>query len=435
MDFYFITTLLIFLGTLGLIMARPKGLSEALSALIGAFMMLALGRIQLIEALGVLGEKWDVFLFFLGLMIIAAIADSARFFDWTAAMAVKFAKGSGVRLFLNVFLLGALISTFLSNDATALILTPVVYTLTTRLKLNPLPFMFACTFIADTASFTLPVSNPINILITGSFPEAQSLGAFWKHLLAASLVAIFLNTALFVVIFKRQLPANFNLAGFETPRAVIEAGGSGFFHFVTGCLGLIATGYVLASLFKLPLSLVAAGGAFLLLAGAAFFHKLSWPRLGREISWSIFFFIGAMFIVVKAIENIGLTREMGHLFTAAAGNSPFLAVMVGTFGTALGTNLINNVPMALVMTSALQQAGTMAVSPEVHNGLLYATIMGADLGPNLTTVGSLATVLWLLILRRKGLEVSPLQYFKLGILVTPLMLLAGALAIWVSLFF
>ncbi len=427
------SALAVFVVTLLLIMVRPKGVTEAVAALVGGGLMLLLGRVQPGEAAQVLLAKWDVFLFFLGLMTIAAIADSAGFFDWAAALAMQLAKGSGLRLFLNVFILGALISTFLSNDATALILTPVVYTLTTRLRLNPLPFMFACTFIADTASFTLPVSNPINILITGAFPQAQDLGAFLKHLLAASLVAIGLNILFFVLLFRKQIPARFKPEEMEQPGKIIEQKGRDYFTFVSICLALIAVGYVTASLVHIPLSFVGAGGGLVLVSGAAFFKRLSWQRLSSEISWPIFLFIGGMFLVVQGVENTGFTREMGHLLVNIAGDSPLLAVLVGTFGTALGANLINNVPMALVMISALQQVDVAAISPAVHNGLIYSSILGADLGPNLTTAGSLATVLWLLILRRKGVEVSPLQYFKLGVIVTPGMLLAGALMIWITL--
>ncbi len=429
-----VVTLLIFGLTLVLIMVRPWKVSEALVALVGAGLVLLLGQVGLDQAARLLADKWDVFLFFLGLMTIAAVADSAGFFDWTAALALKLAHGNGLRLFLNIFGLGAIISTFLSNDATALILTPVVYTLVSRLQLNPLPFMFACTFVADTASFVLPVSNPINILITQSFPGTQSLDMFLKHLLLPSLICIGLNAGLFVVIFRKQIPARFEAGEYESPKQVIETKGRAFFRYVTVCLGLIAVGYVLASLLHWPLSLVALAGGLALVGGAAFFRRLSFARLGHEISWSIFIFIGGMFILVQAIENIGLTREIGKLIVGAAGDSSFLAVILGTFGTALGTNFVNNVPMALVTNSALLQSGG-DLAPAVHTGLVYSTIFGADLGPNLTTVGSLATVLWLLILRRKGLEVSPLQYFKLGLLVTPLMLLAGAIALWVTLLF
>lgn len=158
---------------------------------------------------------------------------------------------------------------------------------------------------------------------------------------------------------------------------------------------------------------------------------MQWKALGRDISWSIFGFIAGMFIVVQGVENIGLTQRFAHLLTSAAGTNTLAATLLGTAGAALGSNLINNLPMALVLISTI--GALSGVSPTVQLALIGATIFGCDLGPNLTTVGSLATVLWLLLLRRRGMDVSSLDYFKLGIIVTPLMLAVGALAIWVML--
>lgn len=390
--------------------------------------MLLCGIVSPGDALGVLLDKWDVFFFFLGLMTIAIAAESAGFFDWAAALAGAQARGSGLRLFINVFLLGTLISTFFSNDATALILTPVVYSLVTRLRLNPLPFMFACTFIADTASYVLPVSNPINILVLGQFPA--DLLEFLKHLLLPSILCIGINLLFFVFLFRKDLPRVFEQNRLEKPAQTISD--PAFFRYAVVCLSLVAVGYVVASLVHLPLSFIALGGAFLLLAGGLKMNRLTLPKLAREISWPLFGFIGGMFIVVRGVENIGVTQELRRLIIGTAGNNLFLMVLLTTLGVAVGANLINNVPMTLVMISAIgQQAASL--SPDLHKGVVFSTIFGADLGPNLTTVGSLATVLWLVILRRKGLEVSSVQYFKVGILVTPVMLLLGALAIWLSL--
>ena len=153
-------------------------------------------------------------------------------------------------------------------------------------------------------------------------------------------------------------------------------------------------------------------------------------RLGREISWSLFPFIAGMLIVVQGVDNAGLVARFGQLFLALSGQSPLQAALAGAFGSALSCNLINNVPTMMVMRSALHSL--TGVAPAVQHALIYSTILGADLGPNITIIGSLATILWLLILERKGLRVSPLEYFKIGIVVTPLMLAAGALAIWAA---
>jgi arsenical pump membrane protein len=181
----------------------------------------------------------------------------------------------------------------------------------------------------------------------------------------------------------------------------------------------------------LPLSLVALSGALLLLIGALFWKQTSLGQTAKRISWSIFGFIAGMFIVVRAIEDTGLTTMFGNWLIRLSGGTSFGAVMVGTAGAAVGTNLINNVPMAVVMISAL--SGIQHASLSIQHGFIAATIFGCDLGPNLTTVGSLATVLWLLILRQRDVDVSGLDYFKVGVVVTPLMLVAGALTIWLLL--
>jgi arsenical pump membrane protein len=409
------------------IMTRPFRWNEALIALAGALLMLLLGLISPLEALGTLLGDWNVFLFFLGMMTLSACADLAGLFDWLAVQAARLAGQRARRLLLNIFLLGALISMVLSNDATALILTPVVYTLVTRLRLPAVPFLFACTFIADTASFLLPVSNPINIIVLSRFP--LGLGDFLRLLLLPSLLVIAVNVGLFFWLYRRQVTGRFDLKRLPSPQTAIRH--PAYFRYTCGVLAVVAVAYVLASARGLPLSLVALAGAALLLVGALGWGQLRTRELAAHISWSIFGFIAGMFIVVRAVEVSGLTALFGEGLLRLSGGSTFGAVFAGTLGAALGTNLINNVPMAVVLTSALKAVGT-AASP-LSRAFVAATIFGCDLGPNLTTVGSLATVLWLLILRRRNLDVSGLDYFKVGIIVTPPMLLIGALAIWLLL--
>lgn len=414
----------IFLATLGLIMVRPYRISEALAAAGGALLMLLGGYIHPGKAVSLLLADWNVYGFFLGLMSISALADRAGIFEMLAYRAGTWAQGSSFRLYLAVFVVGALITTFLSNDATALILTPVVYTLVTRLRLPVLPFMFACTFIADTASFVLPVSNPINILVLDAF--SSDLLTFLRYLLLPSLCCIILNVVIFVWLFRSDLRLNYNPA--DLPAAELPS--PGFFHFTLIVLMLIAIAYIVASATQFPLSIIALSGSGLLILGATWYHCLNWRGLASEISWSLFVFISGMFIMVRAVENLGLTAAFGNSLLQLAGDNPLGAVLLSAGGTALGANLINNVPMALVMISTLK---AVTVSPAVHEAMTYATIFGADLGPNLTTVGSLATILWLLILRRKGLEVSTLEYFKLGMIVVPVMLVIGSILIWLRL--
>ncbi len=412
---------LIFVATLAAIMLRPYHLPEALAAAIGAAAMLVGGFVRPGEAAQVLAGELNIYGFFLGLMTISAIADQAGIFEVLATGVGRWAKGSARRLLLGVFLIGTAITAFLSNDATALILTPAVYALVTRLRVPVLPYMFACTFIADTASFLLPVSNPINVLILDSF--GGGLGTFLRYLFVPALFCIALNVGAFLFLFRADLRRGYQVSDLSSTEPPDRA----FFRLTVAVLAVIAAAFVLASWVQVPLAFVALGGAAALLAGARYHGQLEWGRLRREIAWSLFVFITGMFLVVRGVESLGLTGRFGAELVALAGQSPLRASLLTAAGSALGANLINNVPMALVMISTLRSIGTTGPA---HQGLIYASILGCDLGPNVTTVGSLATMLWLLILRRKGLEVSSVEYFKLGVLLVPVMVAAGAILIW-----
>jgi arsenical pump membrane protein len=413
--------------TLAGIMTRPFRWGEARIAMIGAGTLLLLGLIRPADAARTLLRDWNTFLFFLGMMGLSALAETAGLFDWLAAQAARFAKQSAARLFLNVFLLGTLITMIFSNDATALILTPVVYVLVTRLRLPVLPYLFACTFIADSASFLLPISNPINVIIISRFP--LDLLTFLRLLFLPSLVVITLNIGIFYLLYRKQLRGSFEISHLPTAEKAVKH--KAYFRYTLWVLALVAPSYVVASAFQFPLSVVAIAGGLLLLAGALFWKRVTLLEAGKGISWPIFGFIAGMFVVVRAIEDTGLTHKLGKLLLHLSRGTSFGAVMVGTFGSALGTNLINNVPMAVVMNSSL--GSIQHAAPAIRNGFVAATMFGCDLGPNLTTVGSLATILWLLILRQRDVDVSGLDYFKVGVMVTPLMLLAGAITIWLCL--
>ena len=418
---------LIALLTLLGIMVRPYKSNEALIALAGAALLLLLGLISPLDALWTLLREWNTFFFFLGMMSISALVEQAGLFDWLAVQAARRARNRASLLYLNIFLLGTLITLVLSNDATALILTPIVYILVTKLHLPVLPFLFACTFIADTASFLLPVSNPINIIITSQLP--LDLFTFLKLLFLPALLVIGINIGMFFWLYRDQLHGRFDAKQLPSPEESIRH--PLYFRYTCVILLLTVVAYVLASAFSLPLSAVASGSAGLLCAGALYWKQATFRDVSKRISWSIFGFIAGMFIIVQAIEGSGLMTRFGALLLALAGNSPLGAVLVGTAGAALGTNLINNVPMAVVLTSALH---TLQHAPlNVQQGFIAASMFGCDLGPNVTIVGSLATFLWLLILRQRNVEVSGLDYFKIGVIVTPLMLLVGAFAIWLLL--
>ena len=423
------TFLTSFIGVLTLvgIMTRPFRWTEAHIAMSGAGALLVLGLIRPTDAALTLLRDWNTFLFFLGMMGISAMAESSGLFDWLALHAARLAHRSAKRLFLNVFLLGTAITMIFSNDGTALILTPVVYVLVTKLRLPVLPYMFACTFIADTSSFLLPISNPLNIIVMSHYP--LSLPTYLRLLFVPCVVVIAINYGIFFLLYRAQLKGTFQLE--RLPSAGESVKHRAYFRYTLWMLALVAPSYVIASAFQFPLSAVAVAGAALLVAGALYWKRTTLKEAAKGISWSIFGFIAGMFIVVRAIEDTGLTVKFGNLLLRLSHGTSFGAVMVGTFGSAIGTNLINNVPMAVVMSSSL--GSVQHAAPAIRNGFVAATIFGCDLGPNLTTVGSLATILWLLILRQRDVEVSGLDYFKVGVVVTPLMLFVGALVIWLLL--
>lgn len=387
-------------------------------------MMLLGGYVGPHEAWKVISGEWNLYGFFLGLMAVSALADQAGIFEMLALQAGRWARGRALRLFLAIFIIGASITAFLSNDASALILTPVVYALVTRLRLPVMPFMFACTFIANTASFVLPVSNPINILILDNF--SQGLGTYLQYLLLPSLLVILLNIGIFVLLFRQDLNLSYNLD--ELPPANITD--PRLLRYTGAVLLLLGAGYVIASSLQVPLSFVAMSGAALLLSGTAIFHRLDLKRLRKEISWSLFVFVIGMFLVVRGIENAGLTAAFGNFLLQFSKTNPLSGILAVAGGTSLGSNLINNLPMALVMISTLNHT---QAAPLLQHVLIFATIIGADLGPNLTIVGSLAAMLWILLLRRKGLEVSALEYFKLGMILVPIMIVGGSILIWLKL--
>jgi arsenical pump membrane protein len=291
------------------------------------------------------------------------------------------------------------------------------------LRLSPVPYLFATTFIADTASFLLPVSNPINVLLLG---ERIDLPTFFRFLLAPALFAILANYIIFAWWFRHDLRMVYDPARLP----VLDSRRQQTARLTLSGLAVLALVEVTAAWYHLPLGPVVVLGACALALLAWRIGQLDWKSLVRGISWSLFGFLTGMVIVVRGLTELGLTERFGTWLLALGTGSTLRAILVTAFGTALGANLINNVPMALVMRAALETSAPATLPQEA---LRYAALLGADLGPNVTTVGSLATILWVLLLRRYGITVSVRQYILLGFLLVPLLLAAGSLAIWLQL--
>src|SRR5579863_7716203 len=272
-------TITIAIVTLLGIMIRPFRWNEALFALTGAALLLIIGLISPVNAFFTLYKDWNIFFFFLGMMSLSALAETAGMFDWLASQAARLAGGSTRRLFLNTFLLGTMISMILSNDATALILTPIVYTLVTRLRLPVLPFLFACTFIADTASFLLPVSNPINIIVLSTF--RLDLWTFLRLLFLPALVVIGINMLVFFLLYRRKLRGQFDIKRLATAAEAVHH--RAYFRYTCGVLLLVALAYIAAAATQIPLSIVALAGAALLLIGALHWKQSSVREVSKHV--------------------------------------------------------------------------------------------------------------------------------------------------------
>jgi arsenical pump membrane protein len=405
----------IFVLALAAVITRPRGVAEAWWAAAGALLMLAVGAVSPRGAATAVVGHWNLFLFLFGLMAISGLADAAGFFDATGAVAAGIARGSGRRLLLATFAAGAVTTAVLSNDATALILTPVVYTVVTRLLLPPLPYLFAATFVANTASMTLPVSNPINVLVGEQL--RLPLGSYLLHLLPAAVAAVAVAALLFLAVFWRDVDQRFEI---DWRRMLAEAAPGGLqLRLTVAGLAATAAGYLIASTLGLPVGPVAVAGAVLLAALAASARQLQLGPVREHVSLTLLLYVAGLFVMVQGLEEAGTTQALVSGLARLA-TSPTAAVGVGTVGAAIAANLVNNLPATLFLLS-----GSGVVTGTAHAPFLVGLLAGADLGPNLTPVGSLSTMLWLVVVRRRGVQVSTAEYLKLGALVTPALLLVS----------
>ena len=406
--------------TLTLILLRPRGLPEMVSAMGGAAAVLLLGLVAPLDAARTVLGSWNVFLFFVGLMVTSFAAERAGVFDVAAGQVARLSGGSARWLLVWVYLLGVLVTAFLSNDATALLLTPVVFTLARRLKLPPLPYAYACALSANAASFILPVANPANLLVMEGAP--MSLATFVSRLWLPSLASVAVTLAGLLALTWTTLGQAYPLPSPEPAHRRARLGMLG--------LAVLVAAYLLSDVLRLPLGVVACGGALLLIALDSVSVRLDLRALAHDVPWSLLVLLAGLNVVVEALVHSGVTAP-------AAGLLAWLAQVGGPFdgfgpaavalGTAILSNVINNLPMALVTAAALD-----GLDPQAADQLVAGAILGIDLGPNLTTVGSFATMLWLMLLRRRGIDVSAWAYARVGLLVTPPALLAAILALLVT---
>jgi arsenical pump membrane protein len=401
--------------TLAAVLARPRGLPEGLSAAGGAVAMVVLGLAAAGHAAHAVSNNWNVLLFFAGLMAVAGMAAEAGVFDAVTALALRAGRESPLRLLLAVCAAGCVVTAFLSNDATALILTPVVALAAQRAGADPVPYALATSYVADAASALLPVANPVNILTIDATHVA--LGEYLRVLLLPAVLVAAVTVAALAIVLRRRL----------TPlREAPEPGpASPLLAPATAVLAALAVTYVVATSLRLPVGVVAVGGALALGTLVWTSSPARLRRLRTDVSWSVLLFVAGLFVIVQGLEDTGVTAAVLHWWLGTGSGVRPSAVRAFA-GAALGSNVINNLPMTLVTLSGLHPLGPGAVNPALGAAL------GADVGPNLTPIGSLATLLWLVLLRSRGITITAATYIRYGLVVTIPALLVGALGLAVT---
>lgn len=392
------------LATLGVIL-RPFSWPEAIWAVLGAVLLVLLGLIPWQNALEGAAKGTDVYLFLVGMMLLSEIARKQGLFDWLAAHAVRAAKGSPTRLFALVYVVGTVVTVFLSNDACAVVLTPAVFAATRAAGVKqPLPYLFVCAFIANAASFVLPISNPANLVVFAE--HMPPLGRWLATFTLPSLLAIVATYLVLRLTQNARLKAETVATDVAIPRlglgGTIAAGG-----IVTTGAALIGAS---AAGIELGLPTFIAGLATTLVVLAI--NRGGLVAVARDVSWGVLPLVAGLFVLVESLEKTGLLAKLADLLGRAAQGDPAATAWAGGALVAFGSNLVNNLPAGLLAGAAVQAAHV----PETVAG---AILIGVDLGPNLSVTGSLATILWLTAIRREGQNVSAWAFLKLGALVMP----------------
>ncbi len=404
-----LTWIIAAIATAGVIL-RPFHWPEAIWAVAGAALLVVLQLLSPRDALAGIVKGVDVYMFLIGMMLLSEIARQEGLFDWLAAIATRRAKGSASRLFLLIYGVGTIVTAFLSNDATAVVLTPAVAVAVKTAKAEqPLPYLLICAFIANAASFVLPISNPANLVIyDGQMPP---LLQWLPRYVLPSVLAI---VATFLVLRWTQRKTLEQRLSADVPVPTLSAAGK------TAALGIAATSIVLLAASALDIQLglpTAVAGAVTAAVVLLRERKNPWHAV-KEISWGVLPLVAGLFVLVEALDNSGLIAGIAAFLRQEAARSQTGAAWGAGIVVALASNLMNNLPAGLVAADAVRSA---AVSDPVKRAIL----IGVDLGPNLSVTGSLATILWLTALRREGLTVDAWTFLKLGALVMPPALLSA----------
>ncbi len=441
MDYVAIAALAIFVATLVLMIKRPKGIKLGYAAGLGALASLVLGTVTLSQAAGAFVDIWDAALAFIGIVAFSVVLDAMGFFKWAALKVVKLAKGSGLRLYIYVSLLTAAVSILFANDSAVLILTPIVLEIIIALKIDGkgrMAYLFAAGLIADTAAMPLITSNPINILSADYFCYT-----FIDHLVFMAPIAvatILSSMAIVYLFFRKKIPKSFDttavdILAWSTPIK------PKMLKVCIATLVAVDVGYVAASMARIPVSLVICSGAIVLLA--VYMTSLNGEiirgerkglkGLARDINWDIVLFMLSIFLVVQGLTNAGVTELLSQVLVSASNLPSALGIIAPSMVVTVGASFMNNWPMTILGLMSIHNiAATTVLTGPTYTGLVFSNIIGNNLGPHFFPLGSLAILMWLETMKRKGVNISLKSYLKVGAVLSSIEVVVASIVLWVE---